>query len=267
MTQHPDPTVIARYAEGDTAIDEATLWSVEVHLEGCPECRARVAGGAPAGTQTLLDRVAAGVDREIAAGPPPVRRPHTWSAVRRRWVVWSLLPWLSMTAGLLLTALTLESALPALPSLVLLVAPVAPLPAVAASWSRRLDPAWELVAGTPAAGLSMLLRRTLGVLALVVPLLALVGLRAGTSLALTLVPCLAFTAATMALGALVGVRRAAIGLAGAWVLAVLTPSLITEDLPVLLRPSSLGVWVLVTVATAGFALTRADSFRRLSSTD
>lgn len=267
MTRHPDSTVIARYAGGDTALDEATLWSVEVHLEACPECRARVAGGAPAGMRELLDRVAAGLDREIAAGPAPVRRGRTWSAVRRRWVVWSMLPWLSMTAGLLLTALLLETVLPALPSVVLLVAPVAPLPAVAAAWSRRHDPAWELIAGTPAAGLAMLLRRTLGVLTVVVPLLALTGLGAGTSLALTLVPCLAFTAGTIALGSVVGVRRAAAGLAGAWVLAVLTPSLVTADLPVLLRPSGLGGWVLLTITAVGFALTRADSFRRLSSTN
>ncbi|GLY99014.1 zf-HC2 domain-containing protein [Actinoplanes sp. NBRC 103695] len=267
MTTHPDAALIVGYAAGATDLDEATLWSVEVHLETCAECRARVAGGAPADTLALLDRVATSLSVEIESGPSPARRARTWSAARRRWMVWSLLPWLSMTAGLLVTALLLETAMPALPSVVLLIAPVAPLPAVAAAWSRRHDPAWELIAGTPAAGLTMLLRRTLGVLLVAVPLLALAGLGAGAPVALTLVPCLAFTAATIALGAVIGVRRAAAGLAGAWVLAVLTPSLITEDLPVLLRPDSLGVWVLVTVAMAGLALTRADSFRRLSSTN
>lgn len=265
MTGHPDAAVISRYADGDQGLDEATLWSIEVHLETCAECRARVAGGAPADTQAMLDRVATGLSAAIAAGPAPARRARTWSAARRRWMVWSLLPWLSMTAGLLLTALLLESVMPALPSLVLLIAPVAPLPAVAAAWSRRQDPAWELVAGTPAAGLTMLLRRTLGVLVVAVPLLALAGLGVNAPMALTLVPCLAFTAATIALGAVIGVRRAAAGLAGAWVLAVLTPSLIAEDLPVLLRPDSLGVWVLVTVALTALALTRADGYRLLSS--
>ncbi|MFG1606824.1 hypothetical protein [Actinoplanes sp. NPDC049265] len=267
MTKHPDPAVITGYAGGDPAIDEATLWSVEVHLETCAECRARLAGGAPAGTQALLDRVAAGLDREIAAGPAPTARSRTWTAARRRWLVWSLLPWLTMTGVLLGVAALLALAQPSMPSLVLLSAPIAPLPGVAVAWGRRNDPAWELVASAPRAGLGMLLRRTLAVLVVIIPLLALAGAGTGVSLAMTLVPCLAFTAATIALGAVLGVARAAIGLTVAWVLAVLTPSVLTHHLPVLLRPGSLGIWLLLTVAMAGFALSRADSFRRMSSTN
>ena len=44
MTTHPSLAVIARYAGGGAGLDDAAVWSVEVHLETCPDCRARLAG-------------------------------------------------------------------------------------------------------------------------------------------------------------------------------------------------------------------------------
>jgi hypothetical protein len=263
MTTHPIPAVIARYAGRGADLDEATVWSVEVHLEACSACRAVLAGGATDDTRARLDRVAAAVGRGIAAGPAPApRRPVR--AVLHRWAVWNLVPWLAMTVATLGCAVLLGVLAPALPSLVALLAPVAPLPGVAVAWSRRHDPAWELIAGTPAAGLTVLLRRTAAVLAVVVPALALASTGAGVSLALTLLPCLAFTAATIALGAFVGVRRAAIGLGLVWALAVMAPAVYTAELPVLLGPGSVPGWALLTVVLAGFAAVRTGAFRRQS---
>jgi hypothetical protein len=263
MTTHPSPAVIARYADREADLDEATVWSVEVHLEACSPCRALVAGGATADTRALLDRVAAGVSRGVAGGPAPA--PHRrLPAALRRWAVWHLVPWLGMTVAVLACAVLLGTLAPGLPSLVLLLAPVAPLPGVAVAWSRRHDPAWELIAYTPAAGLTVLLRRTAAVLAVVVPALALASGGTGVSLALTLLPCLAFTAATVALGAFVGVRRAAAGLGTAWALAVVVPALYTAELPAMLRPGTVQGWTLLTVVLAGFAAARAGTFRRLS---
>jgi hypothetical protein len=99
----------------------------------------------------------------------------------------------------------------------------------------------------------------------VVPALALASNQAGVSLALTLLPCLAFTAATIALGAFTGVRRAALGLGTAWALAVIVPAVVTAELPVVLRAGSSPGWALLTLALAGFAVLRAGNFRRLSS--
>jgi hypothetical protein len=246
-------------------LDEAAVWSIEVHLDDCAGCRARLAGSAAGDALVLLDRVAAGLDREIAAGPAPVRRARRWSTPQRRWLVVALVPWVTMTVTVLLCASVLNRLLPDLPSLVLLLAPIAPLPGVAAAWSRRLDPAGELVSSTPAAGLTTLLRRTLGVLAVIVPVLALAGAGTGASLALMLLPCLAFTAGTLALGALIGVPRAAAGLGMLWALAVVVPTVITEDLPVVLRPGSAAVWALAAVVLAGVVASRADDFRRLTS--
>jgi len=264
MTPHPSPALIARYADLEAELDEATMWSIEIHLEDCADCRTLVAGSTTDDTRALLARVAVGVDHGIAAGPVPARlrrRPATLN----RWLVWHLVPWLAMTVTVLGCAVLLEALTPDLPSLVSLLAPVAPLPGVAIAWSRRHDPAWELIAGTPAAGLTMLLRRTAAVLAVVVPALALASSRTGISLALTLLPCLAFTAATIALGAWVGVRLAAAGLGIAWALAVVLPTVVTAESPWVLQPGSSGGWALLTLALAGFAATRANDFRRLSS--
>lgn len=265
MNDHPTLAVLARYADGEPGLDEATVWSVEVHLETCADCRARLAGGAPASTRALLDRVAVELERGIAAGPAPmpVRRP--WSAAHRRWFAWALLPWLIMTVAMVGCALLLQQLTPSMPPLVLLLAPLAPLPGVAVAWSRRTDPAWELIAGTPTAGLAMLLRRTAAVLAVVVPVLALAGARTGTSAALMLLPCLACTAVTVALGGKIGVRNAAVAVAAGWAAAVVLPTVVTTHLPVLLRPGSVPAWALATVALAAFAATRADDYRRLSS--
>lgn len=260
MTPHLSPAVLARYADRDADLAEVTTWSVEVHLEACAECRA----GLATGSDDLLARVAAGLDDAIATGPAPA--PHRrWSAALHRWFVWALVPWLTMAVAVLGCAVLIQWLLPGLPGLVLLLAPVAPLPAVAGAWSRRLDPAWELVAGTPAVGLTMLLRRTAVVLAVTVPVLALAGAQTGVSLAMALLPCLAFTAGTIALGAFVGVRRAAAGLAAAWALAVVTPAVVTADLPAVLQPHTAPVWALIAVALAGLAAARADHFHRLTS--
>lgn len=82
-------------------------------------------------------------------------------------------PWLAMVLAVTLLALLLD--LTELGSgrvsLMLLLAPVLPVGGVAASWSRDLDPAYELTASTPRAGLQLVLRRTAAVLAVVIPTL------------------------------------------------------------------------------------------------
>lgn len=264
MTTHISPAMIARYADRGSDLDEVTVWSIEVHLEDCADCRGLMAAGTTGDTGAMLARIAAGLDEAIAAEPAPVPR-RRWSAVPDRWMVWHLVPWTTMTVAVLICAVMLEAVRPSLPSLVALLAPVAPLPGVAIAWSKRTDPAWELVASTPAAGLSILLRRTAAVLTMVVPALAVASSRTGVSLALTLLPCLAFTAAVIALGAYVGVRRAAVGLGAAWALAVVLPAVLTAELPAVLQPGSSLVWALLTLLLAGIAATQSNNFRRLSS--
>ncbi|MEU8376239.1 hypothetical protein AB0C22_24405 [Micromonospora sp. NPDC048894] len=264
MTAHPSLSQIERYAAGDPELDEPGVWAIEVHLEDCADCRARLAGSTTGASRAVIDQVALVLDREIATAAVPVGRSRPWSVLRHRWFVGTLLPWLAMTGTVLACAAVLGALWVGTPSLVLLIAPLAPLPGVAVAWHRRADPAWELIAATPASGLTMLLRRTAAVLAFVIPVLAVVGAGTGMSLALMLLPCLAFTAATLLLGTLVGVRHAAIGLVTVWTLAVVAPSLVAARLPVLLSAQSAPSWALATVVLTIMALLRANGFRRLS---
>ncbi|MBM2614200.1 hypothetical protein JIG36_01350 [Actinoplanes sp. LDG1-06] len=261
MSIHPTLKTISRYAASDPGLDEASVWSLEVHLEGCADCRARLAGSTTDESRAVIATIAGRLDAQIAADPAPPRPAKVRLPLRQRLFVTTLLPWIAMTVAVLAAAALLNHFLPQLPSVVLLLAPLAPLPGVAAAWSRRADPAWELVSSTPATGLTMLLRRTAAVLALVVPVLAVAG--GFQQLALMLLPSLAFTAAALLLGSAIGVHRAAIALMVAWTTVVVAPSIAAADLPALLEPASAGAWAALTVVLTALTFLRAASFRRL----
>jgi hypothetical protein len=263
MSTHPTSDLISRYATGAAGVDDASVWAVEAHLESCAACRALLAGALDPDTRTVLDRAADGIAAGIQAGPAPGRRR------RRRWrrtgVAARLLPSLGTAAGLMLTAVLFEKVFDIVPSLVLLLAPVAPLLPVAAAWSRSTDPAWELMASVPRAGLRLLLQRTFAVLAAVVPILAVAGWGTGHSPAQWLLPGLAFVAGTLALGGLVGVDRAALALTIIWSAGVVLPSLIGDRLPAILTGGTWPGWAAVTVALAAVVLVRAADHRRLGA--
>jgi hypothetical protein len=272
---HVPAPLLDRYAAGGERIGVDVLWALEAHLEACAACRARlaeaVARQSPA-TVALLARVHARLDAEVAkSARTPARRSLRMRLPGRAlwWAPPALLPRLAMTVLVVGVAFGLDLADELdgsrLPSLVLLLAPVAPLLGVAAAWSRGLDPAHELACASPRAGLSMVLRRTLAVLAVVIPLLAAGGLLVGVSPARWLLPCLAFTAGALALGGLVGLHRAAIGLALGWVAVVVAPSLITARTPVLLAPASLPGWAGLTVAVVVALVLRGDRYTQLPS--
>jgi hypothetical protein len=232
------------------------VWALEVHLESCADCRARLATEATA-VAPLVD--------EIWASIVPDTTPAAVHTTRRLavWATPAMVPWLAMTVIVTLLALVADRLVaPSYPSLALLLAPIAPVAGVAAAWARGLDPAHELVAATPRAGLYLVLRRTLAVLAVVIPLMAVAT---WTSPLRWLLPCLAFTVVTLALGGFVGVCRAAIGLVVLWSAFVVGPSLVTDRLSVVFDAAALGVWAAVLVAGAVVVRLRATVYTRLES--
>lgn len=260
---HVPARVLDAYAAGETGIDADLLWAVESHVEGCGPCRERlseaVSRRSPA-TVALVDRVRAGLDAQIEGSP---RMP-----ARGRWrprTATSLLPRLAMTVVVVLIALIFDLTASQFPSLVLLLAPVAPLFGVAAAWSRGLDPAYELIVASPRAGLYLVLRRTLAVLLVVIPVLAAAGWLVGMSPARWLLPCLAFTAAALALGEVVGLHRAASGLVLVWMAAVVAPSLAAAHLSVLLEPASLPWWAGLTSVVGVVLVVRRGAYTALPS--
>jgi hypothetical protein len=276
MRDHHVPAeLLDRYAAGEERIGADVLWALEAHLEACAACRARLAeavGRQSPDTVVVLERVHARLDAEVAGSARmPPRQPLRMRLPARAlwWAPPALLPRLAMTVLVVGVALGLDLADELdgsrFPSLVLLLAPVAPLLGVAAAWSRGLDPAHELACASPRAGLSMVLQRTLAVLAVVIPVLAAGGLLVGASPARWLLPCLAFTAGALALGELVGLHRAAIGLASGWVAVVVAPSLITAQAPALLAPASLPGWAGLTLVIVVALVLRGDRYTQLAS--
>jgi hypothetical protein len=258
---HPGEQLLRRYARGDEDIAADQLWAVESHLETCAPCRGRLAPD-PIATAVWAD-LAPLLDRTPQM--PPAR---PW---RRRLIAWvspTAGPWLAMILFVTFVAVLLDrlsSATPEGISLVLLIAPVLPVLGVAASWGRALDPAYELVAATPRAGLPLVLRRTAAVLVVVLPGLFLAGWLTGTSLAGWLLPCLAFTAGTLALGGLIGVTRAAIALVALWTVAIVAPTIALSQTPAAFHPAATPVWAGLLVLGLLVITLRRTAFTRLEA--
>ncbi|WP_460068598.1 zf-HC2 domain-containing protein [Streptomyces sp. YKOK-I1] len=280
--EHASARIIEGYARGDTDLAPDEVWAVEAHLEVCRVCRDRlaaaVATSVPA-VASLVDSVWSGLAPELAATAPMPRRRHR-PAWLSGWMTPAMVPWLAMVVGVTLLALLLDRAGigtgfslgseaasgPGQVSLVLLFAPVLPVLGVAASWSRGLDPAYELTASAPRAGLPLVLRRTASVLAVVVPALLVGGWATGVMVAQWLLPCLAFTAATLALGGLVGVTRAAVALAAVWAAVILAPTLAAGGRTAFaLRTGGLPVWGLLLALGIGVVIARRGAYAALGA--
>ncbi|MFI0977086.1 zf-HC2 domain-containing protein [Streptomyces sp. NPDC021093] len=265
--EHASVRLIERYVRGEPDLGTDEVWALEAHLEGCGVCRDRlsvaVAVGAPA-VAAATDAVWADLAHQLAALPAPRRR----RGVRlSAWTTPAMTPWLAMVLAVTVLALLLDVVGPGFGqvSLVLLLAPVLPVCGVAASWSRGLDPAYELTASTPRAGLQLVLRRTASVLAVVIPTLLAGGWATGVTAAQWLLPSLAFTSLTLALGGVIGVTRAAVVLVAAWAAVVVAPTLATSRMTVVLQPYGLPVWGLVLVLGIGVVIARRGAYTVLGA--
>jgi hypothetical protein len=273
--EHASTRLIDGYARGDTDIAADEMWALEAHLEVCRVCRDRLSAATTASAPAvaaLVGTVWSDLEPRLAATPT---RPHRrrWSARMSRWLTPTMAPWLAMVMSVTLLALLLDladsgtgygSGSGQVP-LVLLLAPVLPVLGVAASWSRGLDPAYELTASVPRAGLPLVLRRTASVLAVVVPALQACGWVTGVTAAQWLLPCLAFTSTTLALGGVVGVTRAAVALVVVWAAVVVAPTLATSHTPFALRTDGLPVWGLILTLGIGVVIARRGAYAVLGA--
>jgi hypothetical protein len=171
--------------------------------------------------------------------------------------------WALLSATAMLLAHLLDSAYPLRPSLVLLLAPVTPLAGLALAWSRQADPGWEISTSSARAGLELVLRRSLAVLASVLVPLIVVGLLQGESPVLWLLPCLTFTSATLWLGSRIGMAPAATVFSAVWLAGVVVPALMTVRTPILVQPEGVTGWAVAAAICTILAAARLSSFRRL----
>lgn len=292
---HAAPALLDAYAGGRTGSLDS--WSVEMHLVSCALCRAELALVVAADDRATLD---AGRSR-LLADVRTVSRP----AVRagRRWPIAGAT---ASTARSTQARLVLQPA--ALVSVVLavlcavgldvlarsggeqggggllwLLAPALPLAGVALCSVRDADPWHEAILATPSAGLRLTLWRTAVVLCVAVPISVAAGLvMGGPRPAVWLLPCLAMTVLTLALGTAIPLERAAALLGAGWCVVVLVPALVDRstgpfaglrslaasptEFPALEAGAAQAVWAAV-LAGAGLVLVhRRASYQQLRST-
>lgn len=292
---HVTDALALRYAEG--AAPEPDAWSLEKHVESCSPCAGRVSAAVRAGAAgpalaavraelltSVGHRPATSVGHRpapaVAAGGPLGRWARLWwaagPALHGSWVVAVAL----VLGGAF--ALAYGAGVQGARSWLLAVSPVLPLGGVAVSYGRHADPLYEITAATPSGGLRLLLTRTAAVLAVCVPLLtaggALLPPVAGfPGVAAWLLPGLALTLATLALGSFVGCRTAAATLACGWLLAVTGPLIGQPDAEAgrtagaeaLARyfsgPVAQGSWAATALACAALLVLRRRSFDHLET--
>ncbi|WP_372663322.1 zf-HC2 domain-containing protein [Amycolatopsis kentuckyensis] len=256
---HASDELIAGYAAGDDLPGDR-LWGLEAHLETCAPCRARLAAVAP--VQPVVDAVWDRIAVELLPRPRQSRR--RWLDT---WVTPAMLPWLGMIVLVTLLAVAFDHVAHSVLDVtaVQLFAPVLPVLGVAASWARGLDPAYEVVVATPRAGLYLIARRTLAVLVVVLPVLGVAGWLTGTALALWLLPSLAFTTGTLALGGLIGVTRAAYALIAVWVAVLVLPTVAAHEQTFALSTGAVPVWAGIFALTSVVVALRKGAFTRLGA--
>lgn len=229
-TWHAGPALLDAYAGGRAAAVDT--WSVEAHLIGCARCRADLARRVSPADGRLLAQLRG----EMLAGLSvrPGRSRH--GAVR--WLRWVLRPApllavVALVAGTAVLDLLAGGGDPN-GRLFWLLAPAVPVAAVALVAVGDDDPCREAVLAAPSAALRLTLWRTLAVLALAVPLATAVGLiqaagAGGSSRSMAwLLPCLALTTTTLAVGAVAGVERTARTVVLLWCAGVLGAPLLTS---------------------------------------
>ncbi|MFH0176538.1 zf-HC2 domain-containing protein [Streptomyces cacaoi] len=267
--EHASMRIIDGYARGGTDLAADEVWAVEAHLEACRVCRDRLSAAVGAevpAVASLVDTVWSGLEPHLDA-TATMPRGRRWSARLSRWMTPTMVPWLAMVVGVTLLAPLFDLVYNGSGevSLVLLFAPVLPVLGVAASWSRGLDPAYELTASVPRAGLYLVLRRTASVLGVVVPALLVGGWVTGVMVAQWLLPCLAFTATTLALGGVVGVTRAAVVVAAVWAAVVVAPTLATSRTTFALQTGGLPAWGLILALGIGVVIARRGAYSVLGA--
>jgi hypothetical protein len=265
--EHASKRIIEGYVRGGADLSADEVWAVEAHLELCRVCRDRLSAAVGAGAPDvarLVDTVWSGLEPRLAVTATMPRR-RRWSARLSRWMTPTMVPWLAVGVTLLTLLLDLAYTGSGQVSLVLLLAPVLPVLGVAASWSRGLDPAYELTASVPRSGLHLVLRRTVSVLGVVVPALLVGGWATGVMVAQWLLPCLAFTSTTLALGGVVGVTRAAFVLAAVWAGVVVAPTLATSRTTFALQMGGLPVWGLILALGIGVVIARRGAYTLLGA--
>lgn len=222
MTWHIDIALLHRYVS--RALSDAGMASVEMHVTTCSGCRSLVAARADAAAgarvkQALderLDTVSAGwmerALRRAQVNDADARIMGAALALHGSWLVACVLS-LAFVA-LATTAAPGRAALAAF----LVAAPLVPLAGVALAYGPRVDPTFEIATAATVSGARIVLLRSLAVTAPAIPAVALLSLflPIGPLAFAWLLPAVGLATASLALGTLMPLARAATVLAAMW---------------------------------------------------
>jgi len=276
-TWHAPIDALARFARSPESLDDVTASSVEEHLIRCPECRARVAEAADlTALQRSWTAVADGIDQPrrtfaerllVRLGMPSdlARIVGATPGLRIAWLATTVL----LAAAAIATARDTGS-----DTAFLLIAPLVPLGSVALAFLPTEEPGGEAAAATPMFGVSLVLRRSLAVLAPTFAILAIAGLAqpdltAGG--ALWVLPGLALTLGSLILATYIRVTSATAALAVGWVSLLTSVSVLDgrtvpiADTMVFGLVGQSAALVLVLVSVGGLYL-RRDRFSTMEVT-
>lgn len=245
MSHHPIDQAIAAYQSG--TLTEADSLALEGHLEHCHQCRGRLADEPawvvaswhqlqsavrrpkPSWLQRSLSGLGVPDDTASLIATSPAFRP-----------AWILAVFIVLVATAVISSVVATQPDGFMPFLA--VAPLVPVLGVAVSYASRRDPVYVVTMLTPYGGLRLLLQRTLAVTAISLLLALIPGLvfmPADLSLA-WLVPAIATTTSTLALGSVLALPIAATIVGTGWFLVIgaatvwSTPSRILDPIPYLI---------------------------------
>lgn len=220
MSWHVESETLRRYQSGD--VDRVTAASVEAHVTTCAECRDDLVVDID-----WLDRSWVGIAEHVEPGERSiVERVLTWVGVaphlaRVMAVTPSLRPSWLITVTLTLVFASLASRLvqPGSFDLFVVLAPLIPVAGVAVAYGRLGDPAHEITAATPTDPLRLLLLRVAAVtgFAVVLSLVLDVAVSSARATGIWILPALAMTLVTLALGTRLAMWMAASTSAVAWI--------------------------------------------------
>lgn len=227
QTWHADRDLLAAYVAG--ALDPVNGASVEQHLDHCAQCRANIT---PLVDAPLLESAWSSILETVESQelPLPVRIAHrlglteptaillgATASLRTAWVSSAF-----VALGFAVLAVYFSGGGALAPFL--LVAPLVPVIGVAAAYGPHEDPLESLIVTAPYGRTRLIMLRTLGVLASVLPIAVVAGLFVPGPVWLAVAwlgPALALVPVMMALSSFVGPRVGAAVVTLAWSATVL----------------------------------------------
>ncbi len=271
MSWHIEGEIINRYSTG--TIGRVSAASVEAHLATCVDCRslvtvsqgwleqswAGVADIVEAPKVTAVERVLSfiGVPKHLA------RLMSVTPSLRPSWV-------LAVAVSLLFAGLASRLAVERNGfDLFLTLAPLVPVAGVAVAYGQLADPAYEITVSSPVDPLRLLLLRSTAVtvIATTFSLIVDMGIRSDLRIGLWLLPALALTLVTLALGTRLTMWVAASVVTTGWVGLVVSVSLGTaaSTTMVLFTPFSQLSYLLALMAGAWVLAHNHDNYRQGAS--